>query len=56
MKTNHFKMLLNVFSTAYTYLNLNCIVHRLFYFWKMLTEKRMLTEINESGTIAKIRI
>ena len=29
MKTNHFKMLLNVFSTTYTYSN--CIVYRLFY-------------------------
>ena len=29
MKTNHFKMLLNVFGTTYTYSN--CIVHRLFY-------------------------
>ena len=28
-KTNHFKMLLNVFSTTYTYSN--CIVYRLFY-------------------------
>ena len=29
MKTNHFKMLLNVFSTTYTYSN--CIVYQLFY-------------------------
>ena len=29
MRTNHFKMLLNVFSTTYTYSN--CIVYRLFY-------------------------
>ena len=33
MKTNHFKMLLNVFSTTYTYSN--CIVYRLFYCWKI---------------------
>ena len=29
MKTNHFKMYLNVFSTTHTYSN--CIVYRLFY-------------------------
>ena len=29
MKTNHFKMLLNVLSTTYTYSN--CIVYQLFY-------------------------
>ena len=30
MKTNHFRVLLNVCSTTYTYSN--CIVYRLFYF------------------------
>ena len=29
LETNHFKMLLNVFSTTYTYSN--CIVYQLFY-------------------------
>ena len=33
MKTNHFKMLLNVFSTTYTYSN--CIKYQLFYSWKI---------------------
>ena len=32
MKTNHFKILLNVFSTEFTYSD--CIVYRLLYFWK----------------------
>ena len=33
MKTNHFKMYLNIFSTTYTYSN--CIVYRLFYCQKI---------------------
>ena len=33
MKTNHFKMLLNAFSTTYAYSN--CMVYRLFYCWKI---------------------
>ena len=33
IKTNRFKMSLNVFSTTYTYSN--CIVYRLFYCWKI---------------------
>ena len=33
MKTNLFKMLLNIFSTTYTYSN--CIVYRLFCWWKI---------------------
>ena len=33
MKTNHFKKLLNVFSTKHTYSN--CIVYWLFYCWKI---------------------
>ena len=44
MKTNHFKILLNVFSTTYTYSNY--IIYRLFGCWKR----------NLSSKISKIRM
>ena len=46
MKSNHFKMLSNVFSTTYAYSN--CIVYRLFYCWKNYLTN-ICTKISKTG-------
>ena len=46
MKRNYFKMILNVFSTAFTYSNY--IVYQLFYFWK-ITFTNICCKIDKTG-------